>query len=81
MSIWFSKLIEKLDREAGWYVVGGEYTDTTFENLLDKTKAYINGPFKSYETAYDAWKSKAWETVDTCCERYTIIEKNINRIK
>ncbi len=37
-----------------YWVIGGEFADTTFSRLTD-TGAQVHGPFQSYETARRHW--------------------------
>ena len=53
-----------------WYVIGGEYTDTTFSSFKDKEERY--GPFVEYQEAIEQWRSKSWSNVDSCHTRYHI---------
>jgi hypothetical protein len=54
------------------YVVGGEYTDTTFTELA--TAPLVLGPFDSYEEAYLVWRGRALETIDQAYVRFHIVE-------
>lgn len=56
--------------EKKYFVVGGEYEDITFTNLLTEEH---HGPF-SYKKAYEIWLSRSWATVDNCHNRYKIVE-------
>ena len=48
------------------YVVsGGEYKDTTFEELIEGTEEEY-GPFNTVEEADDVWRAKSWANVDKC---------------
>lgn len=58
-----------------FYVVGGEYQDTQFKDLLSGQELEKLGPFTSYDDAKRAWADKAWSTVDTCTARYQIVEQ------
>lgn len=60
---------------ARYWVVGGEYTDTSFTKAVGGVEARI-GPFGSYDDAKAAWQQKAWETVDSANHRYRIEEEN-----
>lgn len=57
-----------------YYVVGGEYTDTTFTELV--APPLILGPFDTYETAYLVWRGRALETIDQAYVRFQIIESD-----
>lgn len=56
---------------AQFYVVGGEYVDTRFQDAVGGDEQWI-GPFKDYETAKEEWAKHAWQTVDDCATRYRI---------
>ena len=55
-----------------YYVVGGEYEDTTFRKLIKP--APVTGPFDSYVQAYEAWRARARETVDQAYARFQIVQ-------
>lgn len=57
-----------------FWVVGGKYKDTTFEEIAPGQEQEKLGPFKSYEEAEKTWASKAWSSVDDCYIRYEISE-------
>jgi len=57
-----------------FWIIGGEYTDTTFSTLVNGAEQKF-GPFESYEAAEAAWAGKAWETVDSCNTRFKIVEQ------
>jgi hypothetical protein len=54
-------------------VIGGEmenFDDVTFKDL---NAVDIVGVYPNYATAYDAWKRKAQQTVDSAHTRYFIV--------
>lgn len=54
-------------------VIGGElenFEDVTFKDL---DAVDIVGVYPNYATAYDAWKRKAQQTVDSADTRYFIV--------
>ncbi|MCK9485926.1 MAG: DUF4170 domain-containing protein [Dehalococcoidia bacterium] len=55
-----------------YYVVGGEYEDTSFRNLL--RAAPVAGPFEHYIEAYEAWRARAMATIDLAYARYQIVQ-------
>lgn len=61
--------------ETRYWVIGGDYADTTCRQFIDGTQAERLGPFSCYDDARNAWKKRAWETVDTCTRRYHIQEE------
>ena len=62
--------IEKEEAAAYW-VVGGIYTDTSFQHIAEGEEERL-GPFVTYEEAEKVWRTKAWETVDDAHARYRI---------
>jgi cobyrinic acid a,c-diamide synthase len=58
-----------------YWVVGGEYTDTAFEQVVAGTTEERLGPFDAYKAAHDAWQARAWATVDNAHKRYRIVEE------
>jgi hypothetical protein len=57
-----------------YWVVGGEYADTTFERIAGGRAEERIGPFDSYEAAKAVWQARAWATVDNAQTRYRIEE-------
>lgn len=57
-----------------YWVVGGEYTDTSFETLMPGQTLEQYGPFATYKEAHQVWSSRAWATVDDCHSRYRVLE-------
>lgn len=55
-----------------YYVVGGEYSDTTFRKLVKP--APVAGPFESYVQAYEAWRSRSLEMIDQAYARFQIVQ-------
>ena len=53
-------------------VFGGELTDPAKTEFRDTEELDIVGIYPNYATAYDAWKSKAQQTVDNAHMRYFI---------
>ena len=56
-----------------YFVVGGNYKNTSFEELEDDSQPERYGPFKSYEDARKHWEKISWEKVDSCNTRYIIL--------
>lgn len=54
-----------------YFVVGGEYRDTTFEQFV--TPDAIEGPFQSYDDAYAAWRRRSIAHIDQAFVRYRIV--------
>lgn len=53
-------------------VFGGELTDPAKTEFRDTEDMDIVGIYPNYASAYDAWKSKAQQTVDNAHMRYFI---------
>lgn len=58
-----------------YFVVGGEYTDTTFQALGGDGTEQSFGPFSERE-AIDTWRSLTGKTVDNALIRYFIRVEN-----
>ncbi len=56
-----------------YFVVGGIYKDTSFNEFIDGAKQEKYGPFKSYQDAKILWEKISWENVDNCNTRYIIL--------
>jgi hypothetical protein len=64
-----------MDRYEGpFWVVGGEYADTSFTRIAKGAKAEKLGPYSTYDAAYTAWQRASWRHVDQCNYRYRILE-------
>lgn len=61
--------IEREDASAYW-VVGGRYADPSFTRYAGKEERL--GPFKTKREALDAWRARAWATVDDALARYHV---------
>jgi Domain of unknown function (DUF4170) len=61
-----------------YWVVGGEYTDTSFRAFAPGAREERFGPYLSYEEAYAAWSARARATVDDACVRYRIQAEEID---
>jgi hypothetical protein len=57
-----------------YFVVGGEYRDTTFRELVRPDP--VEGPFPDYESAFVHWRAKAMATIDVANVRYRIVQAN-----
>ena len=55
-----------------FFVIGGEYSDTSFENLIEGT-GEVHGPFDQKE-ADEKWRALTGKTVDHCMVRYRVVE-------
>jgi len=62
---------EEESRPEGWFVVGGEYADTTFTRLAGDRIPEIRGPFSRAE-ALDTWRALTGKTVDSALTRFDL---------
>ncbi|HEX6979141.1 MAG TPA: DUF4170 domain-containing protein [Alphaproteobacteria bacterium] len=60
---------------AEYWVVGGEYTDTSFTTLRSGAKLECYGPFVSYEAARKEWLGRTMQTIDNALIRYRIVSE------
>lgn len=60
---------------AAYWVVGGEYTDTSFKEIAPGKREERYGPFATYREAYAAWSARARATIDDATVRYRIVEQ------
>lgn len=60
---------------AKYWVVGGEYTDTSFRELARGEEQRF-GPFDNYELAKKEWANRTWAAVDDAHARFRIIEED-----
>lgn len=59
-----------------WYVVGGEYADTTFQKLATGKTLDVHGPFPR-KSAMDKWRELTGLTVDSATTRYEIVDGGV----
>ena len=59
-----------------FWVVGGEYADTSFTEIVSGGTEHRLGPFDAYDEAKAVWRAKAMETIDDAHVRYRIEEEN-----
>ena len=55
-----------------YWVVGGEYADTSFGKPAAGKRLERIGPFRTQEEAHKVWQGKAWSTVDDALCHYRI---------
>jgi len=61
-----------------YYVVGGEYADTSFEKIMGDGEPEVHGPF-SERKAKEFWRDITGKTVDNAMVRYFLkAEEEIN---
>jgi len=56
-----------------YWIVGGEYADTSFTRLAPGKAEERYGPYASYNEAYAAWSARARATIDDATIRYRIV--------
>ena len=56
-----------------FYVIGGAFTDTSFESVLTRSNQ-IHGPFKTHEEALNKWRSLSFQETGNAQVRYEIAE-------
>ena len=57
-----------------YWIIGGEYTDTTFETMVAGTER-VAGPFACRDSALAAWRRFSDETSSQCHARYTLAQE------
>lgn len=58
-----------------FWVIGGEYTDTRFADVVGGVAETRLGPFATYEVAKAEWARQAWASVDDAHARWRIEEE------
>ena len=58
-----------------YWVIGGEYTDTTFETIAGGGKPEEHGPFESHEVARQKWAALSMADVDNAHVRFSVVKK------
>ena len=56
-----------------YWVLGGEYTDTRFEALVDDAALESYGPYYDYNDARRDWQARTLASLDNTCVRYRIV--------
>ena len=57
-----------------YWVVGGEYKSTAFDEIAGGGAEEFIGPFAAYDDAFEEWQRRSWQNVDNCHARYRIVE-------
>lgn len=57
-----------------YWVVGGEYIDTSFHEIIGGGAETWAGPFAKLKDAEAEWSRLSWSHVDNCNARYRIVE-------
>ena len=55
-----------------YWVIGGEYKDTKFKELLSGRSEERFGPFRLYAEARKEWQSRTMASIDNADRRYII---------
>ncbi len=58
-----------------YWVIGGKYKDTNFQDIEEGFEIERYGPYKNSEKAKEIWDYYSWKNVDDCFVRYTVIKK------
>ncbi|NKD76475.1 DUF4170 domain-containing protein [Haematospirillum sp. H1815] len=64
--------------DKSYYVVGGEYADTTFATIASGHSLEVYGPF-TQQQAQDFWRTITSQTIDSCLHRYDISHEDPRR--
>ena len=62
-----------MDKQLLHLVFGGRLRDPSSTEFLDPSQLDLVGIYPNYQTALEAWKSKAQATVDDAAMRYFIV--------
>ncbi len=60
------------DESTHYWVVGGIYRDTAFNEIAPGHEKERVGPFDSEAEALDIWREKSWEHVDNAFAQYRV---------
>jgi len=58
-----------------WFVVGGEYADTSFHKIAAGQQLEVYGPYKDRQQALAVWRAITGKTVDDAHHRYDIVDE------
>jgi hypothetical protein len=58
-----------------YWVVGGEYVDSSFAALLPERRPERYGPFRSYDDARKEWQARTMATIDNALVRYQVVNE------
>ncbi len=61
-----------------FWVVGGKYADTGFDELVSGSERLM-GPYSDRDAALVAWRRVAEETRGDCCARFAVVEEPVRR--
>ena len=60
------------ENSAEFYVVGGRYIDTDFQEIRGGGQEERFGPYETEQAAMKKWRELAWSTVDDAFSQYRI---------
>tara|TARA_R110002110_G_scaffold88584_7_gene230834 strand:- start:6568 stop:6780 length:213 start_codon:yes stop_codon:yes gene_type:complete len=63
-----------MSEDTVYYVIGAEYRDTDFQNLVPGTSA-VHGPFDKAR-ADKVWQEMSMARVDECMVRYRVVDRD-----
>jgi Domain of unknown function (DUF4170) len=66
---------------SNYWVIGGEFTDTTFRKLAPGAAEERLGPFRTYREAYQAWQARARATIDDATVRFRIVDDHGRQVR
>jgi hypothetical protein len=66
---------------SNYWVIGGEFTDTSFKKLVPGATEDRLGPYGTYREAYQAWQLRARATIDDACVRYRIVDEHGKNVR
>ena len=58
-----------------FWIVGGLFKNTRFEELAEGRSEERYGPFKTFEAAEAEWQRLSWQKVDECQVFYRIVDE------
>ncbi|MGH7075461.1 MAG: DUF4170 domain-containing protein [Stellaceae bacterium] len=61
---------------SNYWVIGGEYADTSFTKLAPGATEERLGPYGTYRAAYEAWQARARATIDDATVRFRIVDEH-----
>jgi ABC-type transporter Mla MlaB component len=70
---YYVRAIEEEDDEQ-WFVVGGEYADTSFSKMAPEQELEVYGPYQDRQQALAVWRAITSKTVDDAHHRYDIVD-------
>lgn len=70
----FAHIRYRIDHEDSnqFWVIGGIYKSTRFEEIADGHEKERYGPFDTEEQAIKVWREKSWEHVDNAFAQYRV---------